>query len=175
MPRRIKYFIWYVVGLPLILLSGFIQGDMRPEELMDFDLMVILAILYHVAWALFLYFLFLRLRRRAATWIVQKNLRTGNEKTRWGRRIFYAVVLFGSLCALILPGFRTLIPARGSLIIGVIRLLRKPILIISGILFLWLVGVILALIPADGFTRLTMSVLARRSVRGDPSHLPRYE
>lgn len=80
----------------------------------------------------------LRLRRRSAVWIVQKDLRTGNEKTRWGRRIFHAVILFGSLCALIFLGFSTLVPFWGSLILGIIRLLWKPILIIGGILFLWL-------------------------------------
>ncbi len=80
----------------------------------------------------------LRLRRRAALWVIQKGLRTGNEKNRWGRRIFYALILFGSICALIFLGFSTLIPFWGSLILGIIRLLWKPILIIGGILFLWL-------------------------------------
>ena len=80
----------------------------------------------------------LRLYRRSAVWIVQKDLRTGNEKTRWGRRIFYAVIFFGSICALIFFGFSTLVPTLGSLILGLIRLLWKPILIIGGILFGWL-------------------------------------
>ena len=80
----------------------------------------------------------LRLHRRSAVWIVQKDLRTGNEKTRWGRRIFYAVIFFGAICALIFFGFSTLVPFWGSLILGIIRLLWKPILIIGGILFLWL-------------------------------------
>ena len=77
----------------------------------------------------------LRLHRRSAVWIVQKDLRTGNEKTRWGRRIFYAVIFFGAICALIFFGFSTLVPFWGSLILGIIRLLWKPILIIGGILF----------------------------------------
>lgn len=80
----------------------------------------------------------LRLHRRSAVWIVQKDLRTGNEKTRWGRRIFYAVIFFGAICALIFFGFSTLVPFWGSLILGILRLLWKPILIIGGILFLWL-------------------------------------
>ena len=80
----------------------------------------------------------LRLHRRSAVWIVQKDLRTGNEKTRWGRRIFYAVIFFVSIYALIFLGFSTLVPTLGSLILGILRLLWKPILIIGGILFLWL-------------------------------------
>ena len=80
----------------------------------------------------------LRIRRRAKVWVVQKDLRTGNEKRRIGRRIFYAVIFFGSICALIFFGFSTLVPTLGSLIIGLIRLLWKPILIIGGILFGWL-------------------------------------
>ncbi len=80
----------------------------------------------------------LRLRRRSAVWIIQKDLRTGNEKTRWGRRIFYAVIFFGAICALLFFGFSTLVPFWGSLILGIIRLLWKPILIIASALFLWL-------------------------------------
>ncbi|MBP3667535.1 MAG: hypothetical protein J6K29_10875 [Clostridia bacterium] len=80
----------------------------------------------------------LRLHRRSVIWIVQKDLRTGNEKTRWGRRIFYAVIFFGAIYALLFFGFSTLVPFWGSLILGILRLLWKPILIIGGILFLWL-------------------------------------
>ena len=80
----------------------------------------------------------LRIRRRAKVWVVQKDLRTGNEKTRIGRRIFYAAVFFAAVSLLVYAGYSTLVPTLGSLIIGLIRLLWKAILIIGSILFLWL-------------------------------------
>ncbi len=80
----------------------------------------------------------LRLRRRAAVWIIQKDLRTGNEKTKVWKRVFYAVIFFAGLYVLILAGYSTLIPVWGSFIIGIFRLLWKPILLIAAILFLWL-------------------------------------
>ncbi len=80
----------------------------------------------------------LRIKRRAGIWVIQKDLRTGNEKTRVVRRILYAAVFFGSLCLLVFVGFGTLIPVWGSFFLGIIRLLWKPILIIGSVLFLWL-------------------------------------
>ena len=80
----------------------------------------------------------LRIRRRAAVWIIQKDLRTGSKKTKLWRRIFYAVIFFASLYVLIFAGYSTLIPVWGSFIIGILRLLWKPILIIASVLFLWL-------------------------------------
>ena len=81
---------------------------------------------------------FLRLRRRAAVWVIQRDLRTGNEKTRIGRRIFYAVIFFVATYLLIYAGYSTLIPVWGSFILGIFRLLWKPILLIASVLFLWL-------------------------------------
>ena len=71
MSRGIKTFIWYVLGLPLILLSGLIEGEIHLEELMDFDLMVLIVILYHVIWAFILYFGILNRRRfiRLSPWM----------------------------------------------------------------------------------------------------------
>lgn len=63
MPRGIKYFILYLIGLPLLLLTALIEGDMRPEELTDFNSMALMVILYHVMWALILYFGILNRRR----------------------------------------------------------------------------------------------------------------
>ena len=56
MPKGIKLFIWYIVGLPLILLSGLLEGDVRPEELTDFNFMILMVVFYHVIWAFILYF-----------------------------------------------------------------------------------------------------------------------
>ena len=80
----------------------------------------------------------LRIRSRAKVWVIQKDLRTGNEQTKILKRVFYAAVFFAALYLLIYAGYSTLVPTLGSLILGLIRLLWKPILIIGGILFLWL-------------------------------------
>ena len=80
----------------------------------------------------------LRLRRRAAVWFIQKDLRTGDEKTKVWKRVFYAIVFFASVSLLIFAGYSTLIPSLGSLVLGIVRLLWKPILVIASILFLWL-------------------------------------
>lgn len=96
-----------------------------------------------VAFLLMIVISLLRIKRLAEVWIIQKDLRTGNEKTRRVRhivkRIFYAVIFFGSLCALVFLGFGTLIPVWGSFFLGIIRLLYKPILAIATILFVWLI------------------------------------
>jgi hypothetical protein len=63
MPKGIKLFIWYIVGLPLILLSGLLEGDVRPEELTDFNFMILMVVFYHVIWAFILYFGVLNRRR----------------------------------------------------------------------------------------------------------------
>ena len=80
----------------------------------------------------------LRIRRRSKLWYKQRNLPEDTEKTRLGSRIFYAVLLLVSVLLAIPLGFTILIPFLGSLILGIIRLLWKPILFIGGILFLWL-------------------------------------
>ena len=110
----------------------------------------------------------LRLRRRARIWIVQKDLRTGNEKTRVGRRIFYAVVFFAAVSLLIFFGYSTLVPFWGSLVLGLIRLLWKPILILGGILFLWLFVVrsVRRMLDRRKFLR----TLHRMSERGELSY-----
>jgi hypothetical protein len=63
MPKGIKLFIWYIVGLPLILLSGLLEGDVRSEELTDFNFMILMVVFYHVIWAFILYFGVLNRRR----------------------------------------------------------------------------------------------------------------
>lgn len=84
----------------------------------------------------------LRIKRLAEVWVIQKDLRTGNEKTRGVRhimrRVLYALIFFGSLCALVILGYGMLVPVWGSFLLGIIRLLWKPILLIAVILFLWL-------------------------------------
>lgn len=80
----------------------------------------------------------LRIHRRAKLWYSQRNMPVDTEKARIGRRIFYAAVLFAAVSLLILMGFTILIPFIGSLVLGIIRLLWKPILFIGTILFLWL-------------------------------------
>lgn len=79
-----------------------------------------------------------RIRRRAALWYKQRNMPEDTEKTRIGSRIFYAVLLLVSVLLAIPLSFTILIPFLGSLILGIIRLLWKPILFIGSILFLWL-------------------------------------
>ena len=56
MSRGIKTFIRYVLGLPLILLSGLIEGETSLGDLTDVSFWIILVILYHVIWAFILYF-----------------------------------------------------------------------------------------------------------------------
>ena len=56
MSRGIKTFIWYVLGLPVILLSGLIEGETSLGDLADASFWIILVILYHVIWAFILYF-----------------------------------------------------------------------------------------------------------------------
>lgn len=56
MSHGIKTFIWYVLGLPLILLSGLIEGETSLGDLADVSFWIILVILYHVIWAFILYF-----------------------------------------------------------------------------------------------------------------------
>ena len=80
----------------------------------------------------------LRIRRRSKLWYSQRNMPEDTEKARVGRRIFHAVVLFAAVSLMILMGFTILIPFIGSLVLGIIRLLWKPILFIGTILFLWL-------------------------------------
>lgn len=80
----------------------------------------------------------LRIRRRSKLWYKQRNMPEDTEKTRLGSRIFYAVLLLVSVLLAIPLSFTILIPFLGSLILGIIRLLWKPILFIGGILFLWL-------------------------------------
>ena len=63
MSRGIKTFIWYIVGLPLILLSGLIEGEIPLGDLADVSFWIILVILYHVIWAFILYFGILNRRR----------------------------------------------------------------------------------------------------------------
>ena len=80
----------------------------------------------------------LRIRRRSKLWYKQRNLPEDTEKTRIGHRIFHALLLLVSVLLAIPLGFTILIPFLGSLFLGIIRLLWKPILFIGGILFLWL-------------------------------------
>ena len=80
----------------------------------------------------------LRIRHRSALWFAQRNLPVDTDKARIVPRILYAIVLFASVAAMIFLGFTILIPFFGSLILGIIRLLWKPILILGGILLLWL-------------------------------------
>ena len=56
MPRGIKYTLLYIIGLPLILLSGLIEGDIPLGDLTDVKFWIVAVICYHVFWALFLYF-----------------------------------------------------------------------------------------------------------------------
>ena len=63
MSRGIKTFIWYVLGLPLILLSGLIEGEIPLGDLTDISFWIIMVILYHVVWAFILYFGILNRRR----------------------------------------------------------------------------------------------------------------
>ena len=63
MSRGIKTFIRYVLGLPLILLSGLIEGEIPLGDLADVSFWIILVILYHVIWAFILYFGILNRRR----------------------------------------------------------------------------------------------------------------
>lgn len=63
MSRGIKYFIWYVLGLPLVLLTGLIEGDIPLGDLTDVNFWIIAVICYHIIWALFLYFGILNRRR----------------------------------------------------------------------------------------------------------------
>jgi hypothetical protein len=53
------------------------------------------------------------------------------------RRILYAILFFAAIYMLIFAGYSTLIPVWGSFIIGILRLLWKPILVIFSVLFLW--------------------------------------
>lgn len=110
----------------------------------------------------------LRIRRRAKVWVIQKDLRTGNEQTKIWKRILYAAVFFGALCLLVYAGYSTLVPTLGSLIIGLIRLLWKPLLIIGAILFLWLFVIrsIRRMIDRRKFIK----KLARMSERGELSY-----
>ena len=110
----------------------------------------------------------LRLRHRAKVWVIQKDLRTGNEKRRIGRRIFYAVVFFAAVSALVFAGYSTLVPFWGSLVLGLIRLLWKPILILGGILFGWLF--ILRSIRRMLDRRKFLQTLRRMSQRGELSY-----
>ena len=80
----------------------------------------------------------LRIRRRSKLWYKQRNLPEDTEKTRISHRIFHALLLLVSVLLAIPLSFTILIPFLGSLILGIIRLLWKPILFIGGILFLWL-------------------------------------
>ena len=63
MSRGIKYFIWYVLGLPLVRLTGLIEGDIPLGDLTDVNFWIIAVICYHIIWALFLYFGILNRRR----------------------------------------------------------------------------------------------------------------
>ena len=63
MSRGIKTFIRYVLGLPVILLSGLIEGETSLGDLADVSFWIILVILYHVIWASILYFGILNRRR----------------------------------------------------------------------------------------------------------------
>ena len=63
MSRGIKTFIWYVLGLPLILLSGLIEGEIPLGDLTDVNFWIVAVICYHIFWALFLYFGILNRRR----------------------------------------------------------------------------------------------------------------
>lgn len=63
MSRGIKTFIQYILGLPLILLSGLIEGEIPLGDLADVNFWIILVILYHVIWAFVLYFGILNRRR----------------------------------------------------------------------------------------------------------------
>ena len=105
--------------------------------------------------------------RRSRVWVIQKDLRTGNEKTRVGRRIFYAVVFFAAVALLVFFGYSTLVPTLGSLILGLIRLLWKAILIIGGILFLWLF--VIRSIRRMLDRRKFLKALRRMSARGELS------
>ena len=97
-----------------------------------------LAVGFPISVALVMSLSLLRIRRRATLWFAQRNLPVDTDKARIVPRILYAVVLFGAVAALIFFGFTILIPFIGSLVLGVIRLLWKPILIIGSILILWL-------------------------------------
>lgn len=114
----------------------------------------------------------LRIKHRAEVWIVQKDLRTGNEKTRGVRhiirRILYALVYFAALCALVFLGCSTLVPVWGSFILGVLRLLWKPILLIASILFIWLFVIRSIRHIAD--RRKFLQRLQRMSGRGELSY-----
>lgn len=86
----------------------------------------------------------LRIRRRAALWIIQKDLRTGNEKTKGARhvtkRIIYAVIYFVALYLLVLLGLSSLLPVWGSFFLGLVKLLIRP----AGTVFLILLFPIFA-------------------------------
>ena len=71
MSRGIKTFIWYIVGLPVILLSGLIEGDIPLGDLTDVKFWIVAVIFYHVFWALFLYFGVFNRRRfiRLSPWM----------------------------------------------------------------------------------------------------------
>lgn len=101
----------------------------------------------------------LRIKRRAEVWVIQKDLRTGNEKTRGVRhivrRILYAVIFFASLCALIFCGFATLIPVWGSLLLGLLKLLFRP----AGITVLALI------LPVFGITALRRLIARRKFMK----------
>ena len=71
MSRGIKTFIRYVLGLPVILLSGLIEGETSLGDLADVSFWIILVILYHAVWAFILYFGILNRRRfiRLSPWM----------------------------------------------------------------------------------------------------------
>ena len=71
MSLGIKYFIWYVLGLPLVLLTGLIEGDIPLGDLTDVKFWIVAVIFYHVFWALFLYFGVFNRRRfiRLSPWM----------------------------------------------------------------------------------------------------------
>ncbi len=69
----------------------------------------------------------LRIKRRAEVWTIQKDLRTGNEKTRLVRSIIYAVIFLVALNLLVYAGLSVLIPVWGSFFLGLFKLLFRPL------------------------------------------------
>ena len=85
----------------------------------------------------------LRLSNLEYTWRVQKDLRTSTAKTQTKlfRRIFYAVLFFVALYLLIPLGFNVLLPAWGSLVIGVFTIMLRPILPVLAVLLIPLLAI----------------------------------
>lgn len=81
----------------------------------------------------------LRVKRLQDTWEIQKDLRTGNEKTpRVIKRVIYAIIFYISLYLLVVVCLSVL-PVWGAFFVALGKLLMIPCLVVAGGLFLWLV------------------------------------